>query len=360
MSVTEPADREPHGAPRRFGGWGFYLYASVALVIGVLALVPLRNDSLRSSESSRAIGDATTSAAPVAHSYAAALGLVARQYAADDSIAVPEARSILLTHGSRAARAVVLLHGLTNSPRQFRPFAERLFAEGYNVWVPRLPHHGERTGGAKNLERMTAEELRALGDASVDVGHGLGDTVIVVGLSAGGTLAAWIAQERRVDRVVIVAPALEIAAVPSALATPLLGLAVRVPDVTRREAPDTGARDREPGWTTRGIGQMLRLGAAIRDASRERRPAAHAVAFLLNANDRTVKARPALQLAERWSARGTPVRVYELSGALHLAHDVIDPRERGADTAAVYPVLAALVSGTAPGGAVRLVGPHSR
>lgn len=320
---------------RLFGGWAFYIYASVAIVVGVLALVPLRDDDLRS-------------ASPVAHSYDDALRIVALQHADDDSVAVPEARSILLTHGSRAPRAAVLLHGVTNSPRQFRPFAERLYAEGYNVYVPRLPHHGERTGGAKNIEQMTAEELRTLGDASVNVGKGLGDSVIVVGLSAGGTMAAWIAQQRDVDRAVVIAPALELASVPSALSQPLIGLAVRAPDVTRREAPEPNARDREPGWTTRGIGQMLRLGAAVREESRDHRPAAHAVVFLLNANDRTVKARPALELAARWAARGTRVNVYEFPDSLRLAHDVIDPRERGADTAAVYPVLDALVNGSLP------------
>ena len=335
MTDSEPGNRLGAHQSRLFGGWAFYLYASTAIVIGVLALVPLRDDDLRS-------------APPAAHSYDDALRLVALQEAADASVAVREARSILLTHGSRASRAAILLHGVTNSPRQFRPFAERLYAEGYNVYVPRLPHHGERTGGAKNIERMTAEELRDLGDASVDIGLGLGDSVIVVGLSAGGTMAAWIAQQRDIERAVVIAPALELAAVPSALSQPLIGLAVRAPDVTRREAPDPDARDREPGWTTRGIAQMLRLGAAVRDASREHRPAAHSVVFLLNASDRTVKARPVLELAARWAARGTPVRVYEFPDSLRLAHDVIDPRERGSDTAAVYPVLDALVNRSAP------------
>jgi esterase/lipase len=342
MGTTPPADRPPAKPARRFGGWGFYVYATAALVIGAAALLPLGDDSLRSPS------PASNLAPPIANTYERALGAVGRQHAADDSIAVPEARSILLTHGSRVPRAAVLLHGLTNSPRQFKPFAERLFAEGYNVWVPRLPRHGERTGGAKNLERMTAEELSAIGDASVNIGRGLGDSVIVVGLSAGGTVAVWVAQERAVDRAVIIAPALELAAVPSTLTRPLIGLAVRAPDVTHREAPDTGAVDREPGWTTRGIAQMLRLGEAVRDASRKQRPAARRVTFLLNANDHTVKASPVLELAARWASRGTPVGIYEIPDSLRLAHDVIDPREHGADTAVVYRVLDALVNDVAP------------
>ena len=350
MHESPPADRQAERRARRPGGWGFYVYACAALVVGVLALLPLRNDALLSTSDLDTMDarDTTTDS-----SYADAVREISAQFVADRSAAVPEARSIFLSHGSRTHNAAILLHGITNSPRQFHPFAQRLYAEGYNVWVPRLPHHGEPTGGAKNLDRLTAEELRSVGESSVRIGHGLGDTIVVVGLSAGGTVAAWVAQHLDVDRVVIVAPALELDAVPSALTDPLIALAVRVPDVTRNEKADTNERDREPGWTTRGIGQMLRLGVAVRDEARERRPAAREIVFLLNANDRTIKARPVLELAKQWSSRGTAVAIYEFPGSLHLAHDVIDPREQGADTAAVYPVLDALVGSGKPDRVVR-------
>ncbi|MFM8457940.1 MAG: hypothetical protein ACKOB0_03205, partial [Chthoniobacterales bacterium] len=51
-------------------------------------------------------------------------------------------RTIVLTHGYRTARVFVLLHGLTNAPRQFRELGEELFATGANVVIPRLAHHG--------------------------------------------------------------------------------------------------------------------------------------------------------------------------------------------------------------------------
>ena len=326
------------------------MYACAALVIGVLALLPLRNDALLSTSTLDKVDPRDTTADS---SYSDAVREVSTQFAADRSAAVPEARSILLSHGSRTHRAAILLHGITNSPRQFHHFAQRLYAEGYNVWVPRLPHHGEPTGGAKNLDQLTAEELRAVGESSVRIGRGLGDTVIVVGLSAGGTVAAWVAQHLVVDRVVIVAPALELDAVPSALTDPLIALAVRVPDVTRKEMADTNERDREPGWTTRGIGQMLRLGLAVRDEARAKRPSARKIVFLLNANDHTIKARPVLDLAAQWASHGAAVVIYQFPDSLHLAHDVIDPREHGADTAAVYPVLDALVGGGKPDRVVR-------
>src|SRR5262249_19229734 len=53
-----------------------------------------------------------------------------------------ECCSTLLTHGARMPRVYVLLHGLSNCPRQFVKFAPLLFARGANVLAPRMPFHG--------------------------------------------------------------------------------------------------------------------------------------------------------------------------------------------------------------------------
>jgi len=61
----------------------------------------------------------------------------------------------------------------------------------------------------ENLSPLKAEELRDCADTSVDLASGLGQKVYVAGLSAGGTLAAWIAQNRgQVTRAVLIALAL--------------------------------------------------------------------------------------------------------------------------------------------------------
>src|SRR5579862_8409925 len=126
------------------------------------------------------------------HTYNTAIALVARRQAGDDSIADPGARSILLTHGERRKRAVVLLHGFTDSPRQFEALAHILYTDGDNVYVPRLPRHGVLGGDARTLAPLTAKELQECADSTIDIAAELGDSVIVVGLSLGGTMAAWI------------------------------------------------------------------------------------------------------------------------------------------------------------------------
>jgi acetyl esterase/lipase len=190
---------------------------------------------------------------------------------------------------------------------------------------------------------MTAEELRDLGDSTADVASALGDTVIVAGLSVGANVAAWMGQNRTdVQRVILVAPALEVTHVPSLLHGAVLRLALRAPNVSRASPRDSTAPDREPGWTTHAVAQTLRLAADGHP------PAARELAFLLNANDHTVARGPSLDLARQWAERGASVRVYELPDTLRLPHDVIDPRHPGSNAAAVYPVLFALVNGEQP------------
>src|SRR5438045_4478720 len=117
-------------------------------------------------------GDLLSHPMPVAD-YAAAVARIGSIQAREDSIVAPGGGSILLSHGHRTARVVVLFHGLTDSPLQYFPFAQRLFEQGDNVFVPRLPHHAEKTGNVATLGSLTAEELRDLGDRSVDVAVGL-------------------------------------------------------------------------------------------------------------------------------------------------------------------------------------------
>jgi carboxylesterase len=198
------------------------------------------------------------------------------------------ARSILLTHGTRTPRAFVLLHGLTDSPQQFAALGQQLYADGNNVFVPLFPHHGLPGADPRPLGALTASQLRGFADSVVSAAAGLGDSVVVAGLSMGATVAAWIAQEREVSRAVLIAPALEPGRIPSILARPIIGLADRLPNITLRSAPESSRPDRELGFSTRAVAEILELGESVLHDARREPPSTRQMVMLVNANDRTV------------------------------------------------------------------------
>ncbi|MEP6494200.1 MAG: alpha/beta fold hydrolase [bacterium] len=312
------------------------IWRGAMLALGLAAVVPASAGDVKSHPNPTVTFDAAVERAE-------------RQIAADKVVAAAGGASILLTHGARTARAVVLLHGFTDSPRQFAALAESLYARGDNVFVPRLPHHAERARNVGDLARLTAPELSRAGDAAVDIAAGLGDSVIVVGLSVGGTMAAWAGEHRsEVRRAVIIAPPFEATHVPSMLERPLVNLGAHVPNVTRRAASDSERPDRDPGFATHGLAQVLRFGMAVRRDADRLTPTKTEMLFLVNAHDRTVKTAPVLDVARIWNARGAAVSVYEFPDSLGLAHNVIDPLQRTPNPAAVYPTLIALTHGEHP------------
>jgi pimeloyl-ACP methyl ester carboxylesterase len=174
--------------------------------------------------------------------------------------------------------------------------------------------------------------------------------VIVAGVSAGGTIAAWIAQNRPdVHRAVIVSPVFAIGRLPSFLDTPLMNLALRLPNVTTNEPADSLRPDRELGVSTRAIAQILRLSVAVRRQAEATPPRTHDIVFVLNGNDHTVKRPPVLALARRWTEEGARAFVYEFPRSLGLPHDIAEEAHPNANPAVVYPALRVFIDrGLAP------------
>jgi alpha-beta hydrolase superfamily lysophospholipase len=325
----------------------FFAYAWRAAIayLALAAIVPTSVNSLRSHPSPT-------------RDYATAMRLAA-DFRRGDSLATPDGRSILLVHGARAPRTIVLFHGFTNSPHEFQQLATGFYEAGDNVFVPRLSMQGLTGGDADTLSGVRAEALRDIADQSIDIATGLGDTVVVLGFSLGGDVAAWAAQFRpEVDRAVIVAPALGLSHVMSPLQAPLMNLALRVPNYSSHEAPDSLRPDRSLGWSTRGVAEMLHLGEAVLRFAKTRAPASHALYMLANAADHTVSRDAIYELSRRWTATGGRVTTYEFPDSLGLPHDTVDPEQLGANVATTYPVFTALVYGQpVPAVAARRAGP---
>jgi carboxylesterase len=314
-----------------------FIFLAVLGLITAVAVVPINTASLPSTP--RPTLDHASSLAR--------FEAVAR--AERDSTMV-DARSVLLDHGVRTSRVVVLVHGFTNSPRQFRELGQLLYDRGYNVLIPRLPEHGLRAGDVGALKTITAERYRDYADQAVDAARGLGDSVMVIGLSAGADVAAWIAQHRSdVTRVVVIAPAISLARVPSLLDAPVMNLMMRVPNVTFHQTPDTLRPHAYFGISTRGIAQTLRFGASVMKDVEHGGPAVRDLVLVINGNDHTIDAAPALRMAELWRERDQArTALYRFDAGLRLPHDVIDVSQRCGMPDVVYPVLVALLEARTP------------
>jgi carboxylesterase len=171
--------------------------------------------------------------------YATALTRFVHLQALDDETINALCHSQLMTHGHKVEHAIVLIHGLTNCPQQFVEFAPLFYRAGYNVLIPRMPRNGLADRMTNELKYLTAEELRDFGNTLVDIADGLGEHITFVGISAGGVIAAWVAQHRsEVDKAVLIAPSLGIGPLGIGLSTIAMSIILTLPNIpTQYVAP---------------------------------------------------------------------------------------------------------------------------
>jgi carboxylesterase len=102
---------------------------------------------------------------------------------------------------------VLLCHGFTGTPQSLRPWADYLAARDVSVRLPRLPGHGT-TWQDMRLTRWT--DWYAAVERAFDELRERCDSIVVGGLSMGGSLAIRIAQCRgaQVAGLALVNPAL--------------------------------------------------------------------------------------------------------------------------------------------------------
>ena len=94
----------------------------------------------------------------------------------------------IMYHGEPKKNAIVLVHGLTDSPYFMKAIALRFYAMGFNVLLPLLPGHGLKVPDSE-IDTVTFSEWQAEVNFAVDCATGLGQQISIGGLSAGGTLA---------------------------------------------------------------------------------------------------------------------------------------------------------------------------
>lgn len=102
---------------------------------------------------------------------------------------------------------VLLLHGLTGTPAEMRVLGEALAADGYSVHAPLLPGRGTRQ---QDMHALCWEDWMAAALQAYDALAERHESVVVGGVSAGGTMALDVALRRRPAALLLYATALAI------------------------------------------------------------------------------------------------------------------------------------------------------
>jgi len=262
----------------------------------------------------------------------------------------PECTSVVLDSGRKEARSVVLLHGFTSCPAQWGTIAKAYAAAGYNVVVPRLPGHGYSDRVTNAPSDVTPQQLANATDQAIDLAAALGDRVSVVGLSGGGTLAAWAAAHRNdVAEANVIAPLMLPKVVPGIAVAPIARISARIPDFylwwdgDKKESLATPPYA-YPRYSLRALGAFLALGRnAQQDVTRT--TPLNRLLVVTNANDGAVSNTPLSGYEAVMKPVTKQLDTYEFPANVQFKHDVVTVNgENAAEIKAIYASLAKLLN----------------
>jgi pimeloyl-ACP methyl ester carboxylesterase len=262
----------------------------------------------------------------------------------------PDGRIIFLTHGEKKKNVIVFFHGNTNSPRQFEELGKMFYKKGYNVLIPRVPHHGLKDRMTKDLARLTSREMIELCNASVDIAQGLGTYVTVVGFSMGANMAGWIAQNRGdVDKAVIIAPFWGWKRLPAFLFRPFIYFLFILPGVfmwwdRKGKRALIGPTSSYYRFSTKAVAEIMYLGWLMMKEARRVAPKVRDIVVITSALDDAVNERNLDKVVDVWR-RYNSVKItrFQFDKGIGAFHDMIDPQQPYQKIAAVYPKLVALI-----------------
>lgn len=303
-----------------------FLLALIIVLIAAIYAWPLSSGSLRAAPA-------------VTLDFAAATSQAEKIVAADtaDPHVRPECRSQLLTHGKRAVRAVLLLHGYTSCPSGMAGLAKVYFDHGYNVWLPRAPRHGTTDPLAHT--HVEAQELTTYANDAMNIVAGLGGDAGVAGISGGGVLATWLAGHRAEDvhHLLVLSPFYE----PNTAQAPRFEVKPLIVLFGFRLLPD---HIDDNGFSYSSLSQYLRI---ARNLDLDRKGPLSTVAVVTSANDDFIDHQRAVAIPRRIAELdGAKLGVHELPKELGIGHDIAEPAEVKDHAAELYKTYFDLYEGT--------------
>lgn len=280
-----------------------------------------------------------------ARTFEEAQARIAALQARDDATVRPGSGTAFRSHGKKTARAIVFYHGYTNAPPQFERLGEEFFQRGYNVLIPRLPHHGLNDPMTTEQEKLTAEELVQAIQESVDIAQGLGEHVSVCGISCGGVMASWVAQYRSdVDLVVGIAPSAGLPFAPMWVSTLFRKAAPHMKNMyiwwdPRVKEQIVGPPYAYPRFSTHSLAQIFRLGRHIYDVSANMPARAERLKAITSEFDTAVKNSIVYDILAHWEQHGVTIERHIFPASQKVWHDMIDPNQTFQQIDLTYPVI---------------------
>ncbi|WP_316014015.1 alpha/beta hydrolase [Roseobacter sp. HKCCA0434] len=238
--------------------------------------------------------------------------LAAREGRFDDIVPGVEKRIVWAGEpGAQTTLAIVYIHGFSATSQEIRPVPDEVAeALGANLYYTRLAGHGR---GAAGMEDGSVPAWRDDYAEAIAIGRRLGERVIVMGVSTGGTVAALglfdreVAQEE-IAGAVMISPNFKVANPAAGLLT-LPFARAWVPMVAGEERSFEAANeDHARYWTTTySTRALLPMAASVQAAGalpfgETRVPAL----FLFSDDDTVVDHSVTREVAEAW---GGPVTI---------------------------------------------------
>ena len=313
MAQTSSSPEPKRALWKRILIWGGVAILAIILFVLIVGMFPMSTDGLDANPQ------------PVSD-YNKAVEMVEQLQKDEEPITKDITRSILMTHGEKTDDVYVLVHGVTNAPHEFEELGKILYDSGANVMILRMPHHGLKSGDISELKGLKPEEILDYMNTSIDIANALGDRMTVIGLSAGATVAGWMAQNREeVDRAVLLSPFMGIKETPMFLDPILMRAFLRLPGFSIGGGDEPDRKWVYVGESSKGIGTFMLIGQATLKQAEKTPPQADDIYIITTASDLGADNRWSMKLADAWKAQGANVTTYEFPKDQKVPHASIDP-----------------------------------
>jgi carboxylesterase len=258
--------------------------------------------------------------------------------------------SKLLTTDKKAENVLVMYIGFTNCPLQMEKLGQELQKQGYNVLILQAPHHGQKEKTNQDLGNITTKEIVDYGDESIDIATGLGNKITVVGLSVGGVVSSWVAENRpEVTKAVNVAPIYMPYLVPGLIQNPAARIMNALPFIyiwwdPKNKEDKVGSPYAYNGFPLDALGKYTEVASMFNlDITRKNLKDVYTT-LVINGNDYAInKTFATLQTFKAGKSNGEDIKIYKFAKEKGLDHDLIDPYNPKQKIDVSYPVLIKLI-----------------